>query len=938
MNSVLRKLLWMCAFVLMGAAFTACSDDETSLEPIVPELSVTAEGVTWNSGKITVQANNIVEYYYLVQEASAAAPSEQAVVAGGVKVQGPAATTMQEIKGLDVQTNYTVYVAGFCAHRNLDYTPVPYGQVVSANFTTPYYHEEVTMLDVYADGFKAHVKVPEEVKSGSAVVKWGVTNSVIYNYQGQSEAAFTTLHDNYYKLAILTEDTVLDINEETRLANGIADDWDPSYITYFWEFIAPGEPLYLILCKYTWAESEWGWGEGWYNSGFDETAYQNAMMDYMWGFTDEAPDESQYWTEGAWHHKIAIKTTEPAPYEENCKVNVTSLTPTNALVSFVPTENCFSYTLMMMDDAMYEQVLDILDGDESLLQWFTTSYVGMMLGGSMTFYGTEMPPMIDLASYFYGVAPGMKYHFLVVSMDGKYEEDEYGDLMPVMNPMKQNFSHEILTMPDYKLDPCEITVTGLEPTSPWTVRFNVKNTGKEPMVAGSFAMNYVRDFELELSYGSTYTQLCQDNYDYGYAYFNEVELELINSPEGYVMEFDSRENAQSRLAVLGFNSEGRPSNPDSEDCIGWADAWSGIQPDAERIESDYFTSLVGSWTATATIQYKAYNYETWSYETKTAEMSSSVTIGDSEIPAELTDEVYQIFADAGVSKEQTDAYFAELKEQNDNFNARTRGQNRILCTGWGFDQNFIKNPNYKYSAMRTATPWDLFINNEGYAASSTDILFYEFGPKWFLQVDNAQNLFVPVNVNRMAPLTSWVDSQEYYLTSGNYDAGIADYTVVNEADMDDVSKWPNIPVEVSEDGNTVTLKSRTVTTDTGEEVVLYPTVVYNSQWYGLTFYNTAVISEVVLTRNTTAAPEESVDVAAVRAHAKAAAADQNALKVKENGKFAPMKNTLNGRTPFVKKEGQKQITFQKIDKTAVTPEQFKANLLKLRQGKLENSK
>lgn len=935
MNKILRKLLWMCAFVVMGAAFTACSDDETtSLDPLAPSMAVSAEGLTWNSGEITVTVNDIVEYYYLVKPAGEAAATESEVVTNGTKVQGPNSVTKQTVTGLAATTDYTVYVTGYCAHRNLDFQSVPYGEVVSANFTTPYYHEDVTMLEVYSDGFKAHIKMPEGVDGTNAVVKWGVTNSVIYNYQGQSEAAFTNLNDDYWKLAILTEDTVLDINEETRRANGIVDEWDPSYTSYFWEFIAPGEPLYLVLCKYTWAESLWGWGEGWYNSGFDEESYQNAMMDYQWGMTDEMPNEADYWLEGSWHHKVAVKTQEPVAYEESVKVNVTNLTPTNATISFIPTENCFSYTFMLFDDTMYDQILNILDGDESLLQWFTTSYVGMMLAGSMTFYGTEMPPMINLAEFFYGVAPGNKYHIVCVAMDGKLEEDEYGDMMPVANPMKQNFIHETITMPDFTLDPCQITVTALEPNSPWTVRFNVKNTGSEKMVAGSYAMNYVRDFEVELSYGATYTQICLDNYDYGYASFSEGELEQINSAEGYVMEFESRENAESRLAVLGFNAEGRPSNPDSEDCIGWADAWSGVQPDAERIESPYFESLAGSWTATATIQYEEYDYDTWSYVGKTAEMSSNVTIGDSEIPATLTDEVYAIFEEAGVSKEETDAYFAELKEQNANFNARTRGQNRILCTGWGFDSNYVKNPNYKYSAMRAATPWDLFINNEGYAASSTDILFYEFGPKWFLQVDEAQNLFVPVNMNRMAPLTSWMDGQQYYLTSGNYDAGIADYTVSNPANMDDVSKWPNIPVEVSADGNTITLKARTVKTDMGETVELYPTVVYNSQYYGLSFYNTAIISEVVLTRNTTAASEETVDVAALRAYAKAAAAQKNAVKVKENGEVAPMQYTMKGRTPFTKKEG-KAVTFQKIEKKAVTPEQFKENLLKLRQGKLE---
>lgn len=936
MNSVLRKLLFVCAFALCGAAFTACSDDETNLEPLVPELSVTAEGLTWCTAEATVQANNIVELYYLVQKAGEAAPTEALVFANGVKVQGPHATETVTVEGLEATTDYTIYVAGYCAHYGETTDGIPYGQVVSASFQTTYYTEDVTVLDVYADGFKVHVKVPEDVDGTNAVVKWGVTNSALYTYQNVSEAEFTMLNDQAYPNAILTGDKILDICEENRYAkdeNGkyVYDEWSGEPV-YYWDIIAPGEPLYLLLCKYTWGESMWGWGEGWYTNGFDYDGYNWAMEDYYWGMTDEAPSQDDFWVEGSWHKKIAMKSTEPTPYAESVDVNISNLGPTNATVSLVPTENCFAYTFMLLDEATYQQVTsEILGGDESLWQWFTTSYVAMYLVGSMTYYGSEMPPMIALNEHFYGVGPGNIYHILAVAMDGSMSVDEFGDEMPAVDPTKQSFVHKTVQLPDFSTEAPELTVTGLEPTDAWKVRFNVKSTGTEPVVSGSYAMNYVREFEQQLSYGYTYTDLCKDNYDYGYAVFNEEELALINSAEGYTMEFDSRENTQSRLAVMGWNAEGRPSNPDAEGSKAVADAWSGVQPDADPIASEYYESLVGSWTATATVQYQKYNSSTWSYDAVEAEMSSTVTIGDLTVPETLTDDVYAVFEDAGVSKDETDAYFAELKEQTANFNKKTRGQNRILCTGWGFDSNFIKNPSYSYSAMRTATPWDLFIATGGYSAADISSLFYDFGPKWYLQVAADKSLFVPVNSNRMSSMTSWYDGQDYYLTSGNYNAGIADYTVSDVANMDDVTKWPNIPVEVSEDGNTITLKARTVQVD-GNDVELYPTVVYNSSWYGLTFYNTAVVSEVVLTRNTEAAPEETVDVAALRQHAAAAAAaKQQGVKVQNGDLFRPMKQTLKGRTPFVK--GEKKA-FRKVDAKAVTAEQFKENLLKLRQGKL----
>ena len=140
-----------------------------------------------------------------------------------------------------------------------------------------------------------------------------------------------------------------------------------------------------------------------------------------------------------------------------------------------------------------------------------------------------------------------------------------------------------------------------------------------------------------------------------------------------------------------------------------------------------------------------------------------------------------------------------------------------------------------------------------YNASLVDYLFYDFGPKWFLQTDAEGNIFVPVNYNIVPPMMCWYNGLEHYLCPGNYEKNIANYIYPNAPfDVQTVS----IPVEISEDGNTVTLKSVVVNTDvngTAEDVTLYPTMIYNNQG-SLAFYNPYVVSEVVLTKGWTEQP------------------------------------------------------------------------------------
>jgi hypothetical protein len=240
-------------------------------------------------------------------------------------------------------------------------------------------------------------------------------------------------------------------------------------------------------------------------------------------------------------------------------------------------------------------------------------------------------------------------------------------------------------------------------------------------------------------------------------------------------------------------------------------------------------ALKGDWTATATV--KTYDYNTGN--TSSAQKSWKITIGDLNTNETLSAADYAVFEEAGVNKAAADAYLAQYNELAANYNASVLGQNRVLCQGWDLSGT---------RETSTASPWDLFLMSD-YNASLVDYLFNDFGPKWFLQTDANGNIFVPVNYNLVQPMMCWFNGLDHYLCSGNYEKGYANY--INPNDTFDV-QGVGIPVEISADGKTVTLKAVTIKPE-NEEIQLYPTMIFDNQGQ-LAFYNPYVVSEVVLTK------------------------------------------------------------------------------------------
>ena len=950
MDKFLRKLLTFCAFAFLAVGLVACSKDETTPEeptpdPVVP--TVTIQGVdangevanaatSWDSASISISTEAIVEFAWILQTAEESAPASEAIVfKNGTVVTPTTGSSTLEFKDLAANTDYVVYLAAkVAAEEETKAETAFYGEVIKIKFSTPDYSDELTVVKIKEDGFDLHVKFPASVSEKGSSIKWGVTNLALYNMrkmQGAYDASFLDLNDDVYPAARFVNDTTITIDEAHRFAldeNGelVLDEWMGEPINY-WDFIAPGEPLVLFMSEVAYGEHEWGWGEGWYVLPFDSNAYSEAMGNAS---SPDEVNEADFWEEGAWYKKVEVTTLPPAEFEGTVEIGTKDLATNGGSVTFTPDDKTYCYCVGVFDDAMYHEYVDVfLNGNEDYMQWLSTSYIGSSAIGTWTMYadldedGVNDAMEMGLLDYFFWeLTPGGTYHVILTAMGSREANDnEEGDangLVP--DAMAQSYQHITFELPDYTMEAPELLVTPLEPTSPYEVSFNVKCTNYEvaPVVEVAYAANYVKEFNEELEW-NTYADLCTSNRDYYGIVFSEEEVEAVNTAEGCVITFPSREDATTRLAVMGWNAEGRPSVFEGENPTAVGEAKSGVVPDAEPVDSELFGALDGEWTATATVMVQKYDTETYqNVWVNVGEISTKVVIGDVSYPETLSAELYELYEANGVDKEQAEAYFAEFKEQAEIYNNKVRGQNRILCTGWNFDASSYP----QYSNLRTATPWDLFVDNSGYNASDVSSLFYDFGAKWFLQVNKEGEVFVPVNANRLAPMTRWTNGTDFHLVGANIDYSYVYPYPLNEEDMDDVSKWPNLPVEVSDDKQTITIKSFEE-----DGIAYYPNATYYSSWnYSFVFYNTVIVSDVVLTKGWTEA-DEDVDVEAVR---KNAAELKQGVKAKSVSNVAiETPNAPKSRTVYF----EKKPVYHKIEAKALTMEQSIENMKQLIEKK-----
>ena len=861
----------------------------TAIVPASMTAALVESATTAQTLSVEVKTVKIKAFAYAAfkaEEAPAKAPAADAVFADGQMVQCADGTHKFTLEELSPNTEYVIYVAGLLSEADEEGNNQPYEKVLEVKAATGDFTEELTIFDNTGRSFKLHVK--PQLTDPANVIKWGTCDIFMHNMNQQPDFDMLCLNDSYYG-NYFQGDTTLVFDEEHGY---VWSDEMGDYIQYF-EAIVPGQPQYLALGEFKYEEDEdvhgrWGWGPGYYMPVMDQEGYMTAYYD-SW-MTGETPNENDYWT--GYHKQIKFQVKGPEALDAGLDVDLSGLRANGGPIRINTNGNADRVTVMLLDPMTVEQIMPMLDNNEDYLQWFTTSYIGFMMVGAQTFAGANIE--FDMSEFLYEIDKDEQYKLLVVAAKDEVEGS--------LDARYQQFTTVDVALPDYKLPAPVVEITPLEVTEQNTVSFNVKCTSQDA-ASGLYAANYEREWAK-----AGFNEAPVEAMEYNGNELTADDIAQINSAEGMEFRFWSREDAVTTLGVMLKSIEGLAGE------VVIASNKSLPEPAKTPVTSEYFTSLEGDWTATTTVvnkKYVGYDPETYEsiYEDVPSTKTWKVTIGDVDYPAELTDDVYQTWFDATPygTKEEVDAQYELFKAAVDNFNAKTAGQNRILMNG--FD---VQKPNYEGSKTYShyASPFELWASDSynGYDNASP---VWDFGPKWYLEVAEDGTVTAPFNMNYFAPMTAWT---EYYYAF--YLAGVAKpsfflpYDPATEGNA-------HFPVEISEDGNTITVKPYVFE---GEN--FYPNMVYVSNGSFSLGSWSRVDADIVLTRGwIEPAPEEEETPAVAKAGIDYKPANYTSLY---NVKPA---NKIKSHTAL-----KALPTYEKVEMKVVSADEFKANVEKLRKA------
>lgn len=862
MKDLATKLIAVFA-IIVGFTLSSCTPDTTEPANNATVKEVSVDHPTPNGAEVIVLTKNIKEFTYVINKDIDAAAIMKAGADNMKTISDTEAstTTTVSIRGLEPDTAYTAY---FAFRKADDFLCQ---DIVKLEFTTTSYGEDVvTVTNIKYDGFDVYVQIPEEVKARGNALRYASTSLPMYNYAKMEDNIEISML-LYNAGCFMTEDGYVRYDEfhsyerddKGNIVEGGAEYADPK---------VPGEPGIFLIGEYSYMDNEEeriAYIDGEIVTGYDDSYNPYTIWTYPAGwkpgyyrpeydfkrFMEEAGtenfDSEKYWT--GYYEKLFVETLKPETLEGNVSIKVTDRTPIDACVTFEATEDVVFYNFLICTEDEYQtQILPLLDYNEEYLRWFVGSYFAMMSFGVDR--SMDMHSEMWLKDWFNDTKgyAGQQFRVLVAGL---------GD----QNGKTQCFNTATFTLPEVTLPKPEVVVTPIKSDDPFTVSFNIKNPNyaDNPITEAYFACNYVREYNTILKEYS-YTDLLKSM---GNAFTNS-DIEKINTEAGFTFTVSSRDNETTRLAVLAYNWEGSGNNPDKQDSPAVAENTTPNANFPARVNSPLFEELVGEWTAAAPMA--EFTQETDDEGNATGKYikkevgtyTSDVTISAGvEYPETLSQDVYDLYASAGFSKEATDDYYDEFKEIAQWYNVRTRGYNRLLCMGYNFAAE-------DYMLDVVATPYDLFTAKD-YSVSQVSYIFYDFGPKWNLEIDADGNVWLPINIEREYPLEAFNFGLDYtfYLlavsASNTFYFGTPIYSNTGKLLVDS-----RFPVEVSEDRNTITIKPiiYNYTDDNGNPVSekCYPCVA-QLQYNMATPVNPRVNGDVVLTRksgSTRAAANPSV--------------------------------------------------------------------------------
>ncbi|MGM9787466.1 MAG: hypothetical protein ACI3ZF_01000 [Candidatus Cryptobacteroides sp.] len=830
------------------ALLASSCQQETNVtsKPSVSLGNVTAELLT---AEVSLTTQGLTEYAYLVAVAGEELTDDPVVIFAtgttGTLVDGENKIIVRD---LIPETEQQIVIAFKTSETEF------YPQVLAASFTTTEYTETLTIVKTAYDGLTIHFKVPQSVKDAGNAIRYNIGSLPMYlraknGWFSQLDADMLLLNAQQHMLG----DTTLVYNTD-NIYEEVYDPWEDGIVEKMRHTpFVPGEPVIIMAGEFSWDDTNFtGWGNGYYNALFDFDTYYEEVGGGGFGplavDVDTPSDEDKYWT-GYFCRKTVVL---PGPEDFDAKLDINvQLNATTGTLSITPGDNVPMFCYLFVPDYEYEMILPLIDNNEDYLQWLITSY----FGAAYLYAGYSSDALNIVLEDEYYLEAETKYHLLVTA---------FGNTDGTV----QHFFHETYTTSAKTEKAPEIVVTALEnKTIAYEAWFNVKCTSKNA-VSAKYAANYVREFGMMLNNGYSYENLANMGNS-----FSPEEVALINSDEGLDLRFTSVPNSTTRLVVLASNSEDT-ANTIEEDGTALADVTTLKEDPKDKVDSPLFSELLGDWTATAFLSQTGYYYdEDGNYVNGTIELGErsrkiSISTGYT-YPETLPESVYDLYATIEIKREEVDALYEEFKHTVDEFNAALVGQNRLLCTGFGYETEW---EDYNDTYYTENSPFDLFVS-DSYNGYDVESMIWDCGPKFYLEIKPDGTVVLPINDSRFYPLTL----ATYYTL---YPIGIgADGFISQGPDGENA----DFPVSVSEDYKTLTI---------GQYVYNDQSYVLNAAYFSWGYAYVAgaqILSDIVLTKGWT---EPEVPAATVKTNA---APSENRLKLEavdgmNASKIVPLKS------------------------------------------------
>ena len=710
-----------------------------------------------------------------------------------------------------------------------------FSRIQCVQFNTDQYGltDPITIMETYPDGYKVHVHVPDEVRARGNALRYALSNMAVYlklkDMYGTSDRQMLLENGDAHGRA-LTRDHTFVINNDN--INWLDEDGNEVYdestgeAIYFHDPLVPGEPALFMVGEYRYGDSAElsglsGWGDGYFGAVWEATnaaledariAQGNAeiilpdLVEIEKFNTFDNSKEDNGWT-GVFDRKVfLVQEPEELDAELTIEVPENGISVVDADVRFTMGDGIYGYCYAILDMTTYNAMLNLLDNRQDLLRWFMTSYLAMFE------LGVELQTeniAINAGSQFVGnLLSGNSDYIICATALG----DERG-LSQKYFEKKFKTNPPALAKPIFEVTPV-YTDGDYELSDPFVATFNVKYTNAAEagkLRSCCWAADYKREWDKAKS---PYASIVGTNYK-----FTDEELEKISSPEGYNVTFSTLEGQVMRMVVYGNNEENEfniideTAEAEGRDCPAIADYRSPYMTAKAPVNTDYFETLVGEWEISAKIinvdadgKEKTVNYKSLD--------NVEISYGAPEYPEDLFEKVKPIYSKLGISEEDTRDYCDEFISLSKEFTEnRCENQNRLLCTGFIDYDRYHELSTPLQGRLDKFTPYALFTSTS-YSSVDVSQIFYDFGPKWFIEVDADGSAYVPFDANKLLPMHAWGGYVNYIAACTDKESGyLATLTPRDEV--------KGFPVTVSADRNEITIGSVKMTDVNGENKIIY---------------------------------------------------------------------------------------------------------------------